>query len=112
MGKPKKEVCCDPLDFEVESYFSLIKGIAQSAADDRKATFEIQLQHHLPLTCNSIEAVILPENFRSSEIVETFFVKELKVAVITYECFGIPSPLYYSKLLDLTKQYLIKKHAL
>ncbi len=112
MGRATNNILYDPIDFEIESYYNLIKGVAQSAVDDRKATIEVQLECDFRLTFSSVEAVILPQNFLSSKVVEDTIRKELNADIITYESFGIPSPLYYSQMLELTKQYLIKKACL
>lgn len=109
-GKPKHEVTFDPLDFEIQSYHELIKGVFASKADDRKATIEVQLTDAIHLSEDTIEAIILPENFLSSDLLQEVLVENCKVEVLTYESFGLASDQYYSETLRLTKQYLIKKN--
>lgn len=108
-GIPKEKPPFDPLDFEIECLYNLISGNEQQIVDDRKSTFEIQLDNQLFLTNSSLEAVILPDFFLSSELVTRVLVNELKVEILSYESYGIPSPDNYSHLLYLTKKYLYSK---
>jgi len=108
-GRPKREVEFDSMDFELQSYFELIKRVGQSKTDDRKASIEVQLCSELQLSADTIEAIIMPEIFIQSKVVEDIVVNELKAEVITYESYGIPSDLYYSEILSLTKNYLVRK---
>lgn len=109
VNKPKKQVEFDVMHFEIESYYQLIKGVGQGKVDDRKASIEIQLQNGIPLNSKTVEAVILPENFLSSNIIRQKVMDELKAEVITYESYGVPSNHYYSEVLSLTKSYLTQK---
>ncbi len=111
MYQPKEQVPHDPLDFEIESYLSLIKGEAQSKADDRKACIEIQLGANINLNSGVLKAVILPKSFMLSPLVTEVLSNTLKAELITYESYGVGSNLYYAKILDLTRDYL-KNHSL
>ncbi|HEY4194125.1 MAG TPA: hypothetical protein VGM63_01210 [Mucilaginibacter sp.] len=111
-NKPKEKIKYDVINFEIESYYNLIKGMGQGRADDRKASIEIQLASGIELTSNSVEAVIIPENFMSSTIVQDVIKDDFRAEIITYESYGIPSDNYYSQVLFLTKEYLSKKHNL
>jgi len=109
LGRPKQDIKFDALDFEVESYYNLIKGVGQSKVDDRKASIEIQSESEIELTKDSVEAIIMPDNFITSEFIQDIVFDQLQAEVITYESYGIPSDNYYSEILSLTKEYLIKK---
>lgn len=109
LGKPKNEIKYDAFDFEVAAYHNLIKNASQTNEDDRKASFEIQLEHEILLTEESLEAVIMPVDFKNAELVQEIIVKELKAKVIFYDSFGIASGNYYANVLSLTKSYLIQK---
>jgi hypothetical protein len=108
-SKPRDQVEFDALHFEIESYYALLKGVGQGKVDDRKASIEIQLQSGIQLNSKTVEAVILPENFLSSKIIQQKVMDELKAEVITYESFGVPSNHYYTEVLSLTKSFLTKK---
>jgi hypothetical protein len=108
-SRPRNQVEFDALHFEIESYYALLKGVGQGKVDDRKASIEVQLQSGILLNSNTVEAIILPENFLSSEIIQQKVINELKAEVITYESFGVPSNHYYTEVLALTKSYLTKK---
>jgi len=108
-SKPRKQVEFDALHFEIESYYELLKGIGQGKVDDRKASIEVQLQSGITLNSKTVEAVILPENFLSSKIIQQKVINELKAEVITYEAYGVPSNHFYTEVLSLTKSFLTKK---
>jgi hypothetical protein len=109
-GKPKVGVEFDPLEFEMQAYYALINGVAQSSIDDRKATIEVQLSRPLELTRDTLEAVILPEHFLSAPLVTDVLHDGCQAELITYESFGIQSGHYYTERLRLTKEYLIRKN--
>ncbi|MCX6318259.1 MAG: hypothetical protein NTW29_13285 [Bacteroidetes bacterium] len=102
----------DPLDFPKESYSKLIRDAGKSVVDDRKASIEIQMSAPLELTEKSLMAVILPKHLCVAEIVQEVLVKELKVEIIPYNSYGIASHYYYTQILDLAKQFLIKRNYL
>jgi hypothetical protein len=109
MFKPKEQIQYDPLDFEIESYHNLIKGVSRSSADDRKASIEIQLDQNIEINSDALKAVILPSNFTLSSLVQKVLIEECNAKIITYENYGVGSSLYYTKILDLTKDYLTEQ---
>jgi hypothetical protein len=110
-SKPKNELKYDAMDFEIQSYHNLLKGIEQSPTDDRKASIEIQIKTDIELTNDTIEAIIIPEHFLASKFIQDA-AKSLNARFLTYESYGLPSKLYYSQILALTKKYLKDKHYL
>lgn len=105
-GEPKSEVNCDSMDFEIRAYHSLITGVIPEEADDRKASIEIQLDHEIPLTSDTVQAVICPKEFERSEIFQRVVKEELKAKVIPYLSYSLPSPSYYALVLSLVQEYL------
>jgi hypothetical protein len=105
-GRAKPEIICDELDFEVQAYHSLIRSIIPQLADDRKASIEIQLDHEIQLTQETIQAVICPSHFTNSRIFKKVVIDELNAVPITYESFGLNSNAYYSEVLKLVRNYL------
>jgi len=107
-GKPKEDVKHGALDFEIESYLSLINGVAKSKTDDRKATIEVQLDSEISLTKDNLKAVILPAEFEATDIVRDVIKGELNAETLVYESYGVPSAYNYTHLLNLTKGFLVK----
>jgi hypothetical protein len=108
-NRPKKEIKYDVLDFTIESYHKLIMNGGRAVSDDRKASFEVQLSHNIPLNNETLLAIIIPSNFEGSEEIENVVVNELKAEILTYKSYGIASDLHYTRILDLTRDFLIKK---
>jgi hypothetical protein len=108
-NNPKKIINYDALDFTIESYHKLIMNGGLSVADDRKASFEIQLSHNIPLTSETLLAIIIPSNFEDSVEIKDIIVKELKSEILTYRSFGVASDKHYTSILNITRDFLIKK---
>ncbi|MFD2162244.1 hypothetical protein ACFSJU_07555 [Paradesertivirga mongoliensis] len=112
LAKPNESIVYDPLEFQVESYHTLISGKFLTNADDRKASIEVQVNQPIPLTKDSLDAVILPSYLMSSQTVQDFFINELDTTVITIENFGVASSRYYIHLLEKVQEFLTKKYLL
>lgn len=104
---PKSDIVYDELDFEIESYHNLIRSVAQSPVDDRKACIEVQLEKDIQLTPGIVKAVIIPLHLKSSALVKDVLIDHCNATIITYESFGVASDLYYTQILQLAKEYII-----
>jgi hypothetical protein len=107
---PKNNIEYGELDYEIESYFNLIRSANQGLVDDRRGTIEIQLGQNVPLNENSLKALILPRNLLSAPSVEKILVDECKAELIPYDCYGVGSDLYYTNTLELARNYINNKY--
>lgn len=108
-GEPKSEIYYDEMDFEIESYFQLIRAAWITKADDRKATVEVQIKQDFCITKHVIEAIVIPSHLASSRFVQDTVIEEWGAEVIKYKSFGVPSDNNYTLLLHLVQEYLIRK---
>lgn len=106
IGEPKSELNCDSMDFEIRAYHSLINGVVPEEADDRKASIEIQLDHEICLSKDTVQAVICPKEFERSNIFKRVVKDELNAEVITYLSYSLPSNSYHALVLNLVQEYL------
>jgi hypothetical protein len=109
---PKLSLDYDPIQFQVESYHTLIKDDTGTIRDDRKASIEIQLDYDFELTKDSVLAVILPDHLAASTYVQSIIKGEWGAEIITFPNYGVASSNYYIHLLEKTKEYYIKKKLL
>lgn len=108
-GEPRPAVTFDSMDFEIESYFELIRARWQSGADDRKASIEVQIDRELEMTQHNVEAIVIPSHLKSSSYVQDVVIGEWNAEVITYTSYGVTSGNNYTLLLHLVREYLGKK---
>jgi hypothetical protein len=75
------------LDMEAQCYLSLIESKAQSDADDRKGSIEIQFDQCIALDPTDVLAVVLPEPFWDDKDVSDFVTEDLKAQPLSYDCY-------------------------
>jgi hypothetical protein len=105
---PKTQLDYDRLQFQVESYHTLISDGTGHRRDDRKASIEIQLDYDFELNKDSVLAVILPEHLAASPLVENIIKGEWGAEMITFENYGVASSNYYVHLIEKTKDFYLK----
>lgn len=111
-GEPREKIDFEKDEFEIESYYALIRGVQQDTADDRKASFEVQTDKEIELTPGVLDAVIMPHTLKGTRM-ERMARDDLKAEVITYRSMNnIPSNQYYGLMLYVTRDYLIDRHAM
>ncbi|SDF14220.1 hypothetical protein SAMN05216464_11398 [Mucilaginibacter pineti] len=109
-GNPKNQISYDPIEFHIESYYNLLKDSSANKRDDRKASIEIQLNHELELTPDTLAAVILPSNLAGSAMVRRIITDELGAEIISIPNYGVASNGYYALIMEKTKEFFIKQN--
>lgn len=83
------------LDFEINSYFGLITSSGESCVDDRKSSIELQIDHGIALSKDTVLAVVLPKACMDDEEVRDAINITWQATPITYNTFKATSPLEY-----------------
>jgi len=74
----------DSTDFEGIAYAKMIDSHARSEADERRITIEVQADSTVRLSPNSLRAIILPTQLRSSKLYRDF-IKRNKIRAQCYD---------------------------
>jgi hypothetical protein len=97
-----------PTEFEVESYYNLIKSSAEDDFDDRCASIEVQCNQPYLLNKSTVKAVILPESLSKDETVRKILEEDWDADVITYMDFYFNPKEYTAIILNEMNNYLEK----
>tara|TARA_R110000744_G_scaffold380483_2_gene501416 strand:+ start:4588 stop:5349 length:762 start_codon:yes stop_codon:yes gene_type:complete len=103
-AKLKPSFTCDSMEFEVESYKSMIIETAISTSDERKTSIEIQSVKDVSIESGILKAIILPSSFLASPNIESLM-KEVEFEILPYEDFGQLSNNHYNDVFRLTREY-------
>ncbi len=101
-----------PMEFEAQSFHSLIQTIAQSDPDDRRGTIELQYASAIELTPKNLLAVILPEDFYDDADVSKFVKRYPKVARLKYVCYHAQPSADAVAILEIARKFLESKKLL
>jgi hypothetical protein len=107
-GRPRDVIEYDAAHFPVESYHSIISGRSKMALDDRKASFEAQVDFPIEINKNNIEAIILPKALSLSPIIKAA-INRLEIEMIPITNYGVVATDYYVHILDITREFLVKR---
>lgn len=83
------------MDFEIQSYYQLISSTGESCVDDRKSSVEIQIDHNVSLTKDTVFAVVLPKASLQDPEVFDAINKTWQAIPITYNTFRGTAPAEY-----------------
>lgn len=108
MNRPRTDVSIPPMDYEVASYYGLIKDELKNDYDERISAIEIQTEKSMPLS-DSVLAIIIPDNFLVSQPVVDF-IQKLNIEAIPYDYISRLRPEQYtSQIYSLVRAYYRKK---
>lgn len=108
-GKANANVSLPVMQFEAEAYYYLILDSSKGPSDDRSCTIELQTDHPVELTVQTVEAVVLPEQFLEDDRVREILVNEWVAEPICYDFTRMKPVEYSSVVYHLAGQYLSRK---
>ncbi len=68
-----------PLEFEVQSYYDIIRHAGHASIDDRGSAIEIQSDQSLSLTSDNVIFVVLPKVFLDEKLIQETIINRWKV---------------------------------
>lgn len=104
-GRPQ-HMGLPPFEFEVNSYYNLIRGEATSDADDRRSCVEIQTNQAIQLDAKQVLLVVLPAIFLDVPEVRETIIGKWRSEVRTYNYIHCNPREYMAKLYDEVHAYL------
>jgi len=93
----RNDINIDSLNFEVESYFNMIKSLEAAPFDERSSTIEIQVKNEIHIPSSTL-AIILPNTFLHSKELMKSASKLSNVELIGYSTFR-GNPAYFASLI-------------
>lgn len=105
-GEMVRNIEYDSMEFEVESFVSILRGESGIKADDRRSAIEIHTDKDIILANRTLEAVILPSVFLDNVRVREFFVGTCRADPLPYEVFHFRVTEYTSEIYRLAREYI------
>lgn len=94
------------LDFEAQSYYELIKSKRQSIFDDRRSAIEIQTDEIIPLSSDTVCAVVLPQAFMDDEKIKATIVGNWNAKLLTYPSYRSEPAFFIPFIMDNVRNFL------
>ncbi|WP_155904899.1 hypothetical protein [Methylopila sp. M107] len=85
-GKLNRNIIHGAMDFEVEAYMDWSLAKSQTAYDDRRNAFEIQVSSSCKLDHHDVLAVIVPEQILDDKDILQFIEIDLRAKALGYTC--------------------------
>lgn len=106
---PVGELDISPLEFEIESYYELIKDKSKNSYDDRHSAVELQFDMDIPITKENILAVVLPNVFLDDEHVRTSILSRWDAEALPYDTWRMQPREFTSVIFQLVKDYYVRE---
>lgn len=112
LGQPLEDIEFDALEFELQSYYKLLKSGGRQNFDDRSSAIEIQTQNEVTLSKGDVLAVVVPVNFMDNEAFRTVIVGQWNATPITYQPMRTNISGLTSTIIEEVRKFLTERNLL